>query len=90
MVGWRVSELDNLWGSVVVSCCSQELVPEAGDSSGTQKKGNIRYGATANKDSKRLTTPRVLYSDLQSVAKKCVSGINPITNPIVTIHLLHT
>jgi hypothetical protein len=36
-----VSELDNLWGSVVVSCCFQKLVPEAEDRSGTHRKGNV-------------------------------------------------
>jgi hypothetical protein len=28
--------------SVFVSCCCEELAAEAGDSSGTQKKGNVR------------------------------------------------
>jgi hypothetical protein len=37
-----VSELDTCWGSVVVSCCCEKLVAEAGDSSGTQRKGNVR------------------------------------------------
>jgi hypothetical protein len=34
--------LDNRWGSIVVSCCCEKLVPEAGGSSETQKKGNVR------------------------------------------------
>jgi hypothetical protein len=51
-VGW--CELDNLWVSAVVSCCCEKLVAEAGDSSGTQRKGNVRrcsrYQATASED----------------------------------------
>jgi hypothetical protein len=42
--GWRVSELDKRWGSAVVSCCCAKLVAEAGDSSGPQRKGNVRRG----------------------------------------------
>jgi hypothetical protein len=45
-VSWLVSELitelKNCWGSVVVSCCNEDLVAEAGVSSGTQTKGNVR------------------------------------------------
>jgi hypothetical protein len=41
-VGWRVSELEYCWCSVFVSCCCKKLVAEAGDSSGTQRMGNIR------------------------------------------------
>jgi hypothetical protein len=37
-----VGELDNRWGSVVVSCCCQKLLTETGESSGTQRKGNVR------------------------------------------------
>jgi hypothetical protein len=37
-----------------VSCCVEKLVAEAGDSSGTQRKGNdhrsSRYGVTGNED----------------------------------------
>jgi hypothetical protein len=29
---------------------SKKLVAEAGDSSGTQRKGNVRYQATASED----------------------------------------
>jgi hypothetical protein len=32
---------ENFWGSVVVSCCREKLVADAGDSSGTQRKGNV-------------------------------------------------
>jgi hypothetical protein len=38
----QVSELEDCWGSVVVSCCCEKLVDEAGDSSGTQRKRTIR------------------------------------------------
>jgi hypothetical protein len=34
-------ELVNCWGSNIVSHCCEKLVTEAGDSMGTQKKGNI-------------------------------------------------
>jgi hypothetical protein len=34
-------DLDSRWGSVVVSCCCEKLVDEAGDSSGTHRKGNV-------------------------------------------------
>jgi hypothetical protein len=39
---WLVSELDNRCGTVAVSCCGEKLLSESGDSSGTQKKGNVR------------------------------------------------
>lgn len=41
-VGWRVSEFENRWGSVVESCCCEWLMAEAGDSSGTLRKGHVR------------------------------------------------
>jgi hypothetical protein len=41
-VSWLVSKSDNLWGSVIVSYCCEELVAEAGDNSVTQSKGNFR------------------------------------------------
>jgi hypothetical protein len=37
-----VSEIEDYCRSVVVSCCCEKLVAEAGDSSGTQRKGNFR------------------------------------------------
>jgi hypothetical protein len=39
---WGVSELEDCCGSVVVSCCCENPAAEAGDSSGTQRKGNVR------------------------------------------------
>jgi hypothetical protein len=33
--------LNNRWSTVVVSCCCEKLVAEAGESSGIQKKGNV-------------------------------------------------
>jgi hypothetical protein len=36
-----VSELEVCWGSVVVSCCCEKLVLEAGDSSGTLREENV-------------------------------------------------
>jgi hypothetical protein len=36
------SQFENCWGSVVVSCCCDKLVAEAGDCSGTQRKENVR------------------------------------------------
>jgi hypothetical protein len=41
-LGVARSQLENRWGSDVVSCCCEKLVAEAGDSSGTQRKGNVR------------------------------------------------
>jgi hypothetical protein len=38
-------ELDNGWGSVVMSCCCYKPVAEAGDSSGTQRKGTSSIGS---------------------------------------------
>jgi hypothetical protein len=29
VVGWLVSELENCWGSVVMSCCWEKLVADA-------------------------------------------------------------
>jgi hypothetical protein len=37
-----VSELEDSWGSVLVSHSCENLVAEAGDNSGTQSKGNVR------------------------------------------------
>jgi hypothetical protein len=37
-----VSELEDSCGSVIVSCCCEDLVDELVDSSGAQKKGNVR------------------------------------------------
>jgi hypothetical protein len=37
-----VNEIDDCWGSVIVSYCFGKLIPEAGDSSVTQRKGNVR------------------------------------------------
>jgi hypothetical protein len=45
-----VSQSENCCGSVFVSYCCEKLVVEVGDSSGTQKKGNVRYQATASED----------------------------------------
>jgi hypothetical protein len=38
---WLMSELDDRWGSVVVSCCCEKVVAEAGDNPGTQRQGNV-------------------------------------------------
>jgi hypothetical protein len=50
-----VSQSDDCCGSIVVSCCCEELVAEVGDRSGTQRKGNVRHwkplpSATASED----------------------------------------
>jgi hypothetical protein len=42
LVGGCLSELENCCGSVLLSCCCEKPVAGAGDSSGTQRKGNIR------------------------------------------------
>jgi hypothetical protein len=34
---FELQELDNHWGSAVVSSCCEKLVAEVGDSSGTQR-----------------------------------------------------
>jgi hypothetical protein len=51
-----------------MSCCCEKLVGKVGDSSGTQRKGNVavvsHYRATANEDCNRLRRPNVSYSDL--------------------------
>jgi hypothetical protein len=46
-----------------VSCCREKLIAEAGDSLGTQRKGNC-YQAMASEGCNRLRTPSVSYSDL--------------------------
>jgi hypothetical protein len=38
-------ELIRKLNSFVVSCCCKKLVSEAGDSSGTKRKGNVRRGS---------------------------------------------
>jgi hypothetical protein len=40
LVGWLVGELEGCCGSVLLSCRCLELVAEAWDNSGTQRKGN--------------------------------------------------
>jgi hypothetical protein len=35
--------LENWYGSVVVICCCEKVKAEAGDSSGTQRKGNVSH-----------------------------------------------
>jgi hypothetical protein len=42
-VGELVNEVHNRWGSILVSCCCEKLVAKAGDSLGTQRKGNIHH-----------------------------------------------
>jgi hypothetical protein len=37
-----VKELYDFWGSGVVRCCCEKLVAEARNSSGTQRKRNVR------------------------------------------------
>jgi hypothetical protein len=62
-----------------------KLVAEAGDSSGTQRKGTSAVGsgyqATASEDCNRLRRPSVSYSDLCSKELCAKSSIKPITNP---------
>jgi hypothetical protein len=36
-----MSELEDCWGSVVVSCCCEKLVAESGDILQIQRKGNL-------------------------------------------------
>jgi hypothetical protein len=51
-----VSELEDCWGSVVVSCCLQKLVPEAGDGPGTKRKRNVRrWKPLPSKSSEEVT-----------------------------------
>jgi hypothetical protein len=42
LVGELASYREDYYGSVVVSCCCEQLVAEPGDSSGIQRKGNVR------------------------------------------------
>jgi hypothetical protein len=46
-----VSDLEEWWGPVFVSCCCEKLGSEAGDCSGTQRKGNVRrWNALSSND----------------------------------------
>jgi hypothetical protein len=53
---------------MVVSCCCEKLVAEAGSISGTQREGNVRggsrYQATSSEDCSRLRRSIVSYSGL--------------------------
>jgi hypothetical protein len=53
------SQINNYWGSVIVSCRCEKLVDENGDISGTQRKGEVRrwnhYQETVNEDFNRVT-----------------------------------
>jgi hypothetical protein len=59
LVGELASLSENC-SSVIVSCCFETLVAEAGNSLGTQRKGNVsmdsRYQAMVNGDCNRLRT----------------------------------
>jgi hypothetical protein len=41
LVGELVSELEDCRDSIIMNYCSQKLAAEAGESSGTQTKGNV-------------------------------------------------
>jgi hypothetical protein len=70
---WSV---DKRWGSVVVTCCTEKLVAEAGavpEPRGRRTSAvGILYQATADIDSSGLRIPIVPYSDLWSVVTSCV------------------
>jgi hypothetical protein len=62
--------LENCWGSAVVSCCSEKLVTEAGDSSETQRMGKSAVGSRYQKtgdDTADWEDLRVCSSELWSV-----------------------
>jgi hypothetical protein len=49
LVGELVSEWDNSWGTVVVICCCEKLVAEAGDNSGPRGRGTSAVGSRYKK-----------------------------------------
>jgi hypothetical protein len=52
--GDLVNQLDNRWGSVVMNRCCEKLVAEVGNSSGTQRKGNVcRWKPLQSNDSEQ-------------------------------------
>jgi hypothetical protein len=63
-----VSELDNHWGLVLVSCCCEKPVAEAVTFRQHRGRGTYevesRYQATASEDCNRLRRPSVSYSGL--------------------------
>jgi hypothetical protein len=63
-----VGELDNHWGSVVVSYCCEKLVAEAGIVQEPRGREIYTIGScyqvTANEDCNRLRRPSLSYSGL--------------------------
>jgi hypothetical protein len=73
-----VSDLEDCWGPVVMICCCEKQVAEAEDSSGMQRKRNIRcwswYEATASEDG--TGQYGVCNSEMQSVVTRCMKQTN--------------
>jgi hypothetical protein len=59
-----------------VTCCCEKLIAEAGNRSGTQRRGMSAVGncyqAMASEDCNRLRTPSVSCSDLRSIVTSCI------------------
>jgi hypothetical protein len=88
-IGWWVSKLEDCCGSFVASCCCEKLVAEAGDSSGTQRKGNVhhwsRYQAMVSGYSNRLRTLVCVWQQFKSCSHElCVKRVQQIQLPIQT------
>jgi hypothetical protein len=57
-----VLQLENCCDSVLVNCCCLKLVAEAGNSSGTQRKGKVRlYKPLLSNDNEDVTLDNSLY-----------------------------
>jgi hypothetical protein len=79
-----VSELKNYWGSVVVSCFCENVVAEAGDSSGTQRKGNVRSWKPLPSNGNEEVTVDTVYVTVNCNVQSCavpMSQIISIINP---------
>jgi hypothetical protein len=88
LIGESMTEIEDCCSSVVVSCCCEKVVVEAGDSSETQRNGNVHlWKPLPNNGQWRVqkteNTSLCVTVILQSVVTSCVlkCSINPINNP---------
>jgi hypothetical protein len=80
-------ELEDCCGSVFVSCCCEQLVAEVRDSSGTQRKGNVRsWKPLSSNGSEDVTVDTGVCKTVncevlpRAVSKSAINLISP--NPV--------
>jgi hypothetical protein len=79
-----VSELEDYCGSLVVRCCYEKLVAEVGDSSRTQRKGNVRcWKLLPSNDSEDVNVDTSV--GVKQCTVKCSHALYERVNPPVGI-----